>query len=40
MSRCYWEENGIEELPRGSEGEDGGPEVGVLSQGGSDARGR
>lgn len=35
LSRCYWEENGIEEQPRGSEGEDGGPEVGVLSQGGA-----
>lgn len=31
MSRCYWEENGIEEQQQGSEGEDGGPEVGALS---------
>lgn len=27
LSRCYWEENGIEEQQRGSEGDDGGPEA-------------
>lgn len=30
LSCCYWEENGIEELQQGSEGEDRGPEVGML----------
>lgn len=29
LSRCYWEENGIEEQQRGSEGGGGGPEAEV-----------
>lgn len=27
LSRCYWEENGIEEQQRGSEGDGGGPQA-------------
>lgn len=36
LSRCYWEENGIEEQQGGSEGDDGGPEAAVRSQKGED----